>query len=61
MQTNSYDFSVLLPFIERLRNGVDLVMGNRFKGGIAPGAMRLPEEVMNDPCGTRCPQLPTVL
>ena len=36
---DSYDFSVLMPFIEQLRDGSDLVMGNRFKGGIAPGAM----------------------
>ena len=36
---DSYDFSALMPFIEGLRDGCDLVMGNRFKGGIAPGAM----------------------
>ena len=36
---DSYDFSSLMPFVERLRDGADLVMGNRFKGGIAPGAM----------------------
>jgi hypothetical protein len=36
---DSYDFTALMPFLERLRNGDDLVMGNRFKGGIAPGAM----------------------
>jgi hypothetical protein len=36
---DSYDFSALDPFVERLRQGHDLVMGNRFKGGIAPGAM----------------------
>lgn len=36
---NSYDFYHLMPFIERLRNGDDLVMGNRFRGGIEPGAM----------------------
>lgn len=35
----SYDFSSLMPFVEKLREGFDLVMGNRFKGGIAPGAM----------------------
>jgi len=35
----SYDFSALLPFVEKLRQGYDLVMGNRFRGGIAPGAM----------------------
>lgn len=35
----SYDFSNLEPFIEKLRSGYQLVMGNRFKGGIQPGAM----------------------
>jgi glycosyltransferase involved in cell wall biosynthesis len=36
---DSYDFGTLGPFVEDLRDGADLVMGNRFKGGIAPGAM----------------------
>jgi glycosyltransferase involved in cell wall biosynthesis len=36
---DSYDFSSLTPFLEKLRQGYDLVMGNRFKGGIAKGAM----------------------
>lgn len=36
---DSYDFETLEPFVDRLRAGADLVMGNRFKGGIAPGAM----------------------
>jgi len=36
---DSYDFSTLEPFVERLRNGYDLVAGNRFKGGIHPEAM----------------------
>jgi len=35
----SYDFSALWPFVEKLRDGYDLVMGNRYLGGIAPGAM----------------------
>jgi hypothetical protein len=35
----SYDFSELEPFLKRLRAGDDLVMGNRFRGGIQPGAM----------------------
>jgi glycosyltransferase involved in cell wall biosynthesis len=34
---DSYDFSALMPYVERLREGADLVMGNRFKGGIAKG------------------------
>jgi len=36
---DSYDFTALMPFLSRLRSGADLVMGNRFRGGIAPGAM----------------------
>jgi hypothetical protein len=36
---DSYDFTSLMPFIEALRGGSDLVMGNRFRGGIRPGAM----------------------
>lgn len=35
----SYDFEVLGPFVEALRRGDDLVLGNRFRGGIRPGAM----------------------
>ena len=35
----SYDFGGIGPFIERLRDGDDLVIGNRFAGGIRPGAM----------------------
>src|SRR5690349_7284480 len=35
----SYDFSALTPFLEKLREGYDLVMGNRYRGGIASGAM----------------------
>ena len=36
---DSYDFSALMPFIEKLREGYGLVMGNRFAGGIKKGAM----------------------
>jgi hypothetical protein len=36
---DSYDFTSLMPFLDKLREGYDLVMGNRFKGGIEPGAM----------------------
>jgi glycosyltransferase involved in cell wall biosynthesis len=46
---DSYDFSALGLFIERLRNGADLVMGNRFKGGIAPGAMPLLHKYLGNP------------
>jgi hypothetical protein len=36
---DSYDFTALDPFMEKLRAGYDLVMGNRFMGGIKPHAM----------------------
>ena len=36
---DSYNFLNLMPFVEKLREGYELVMGNRFKGGIEPGAM----------------------
>jgi glycosyltransferase involved in cell wall biosynthesis len=36
---DSYDLANLDAFVAALRNGHDLVMGNRFAGGIAPGAM----------------------
>jgi len=36
---NSYDFGHIPRFVEQLRKGSDVVMGNRFKGGIEPGAM----------------------
>lgn len=36
---DSYDFLNLMPFLEKLREGYELVMGNRFKGGIEKGAM----------------------
>jgi glycosyltransferase involved in cell wall biosynthesis len=36
---DSYDFSDLEPFVQRLRQGYDVVAGNRFKGGIREGAM----------------------
>ena len=36
---NSYDFAELMPYLKALRDGNHLVMGNRFRGGIKPGAM----------------------
>jgi glycosyltransferase involved in cell wall biosynthesis len=36
---DSYDFSRLDAFVAQLRDGADLVMGNRFAGGVRPGAM----------------------
>jgi len=36
---DSYDFSAIGPLLDKLRDGCDLVMGNRFRGGIREGAM----------------------
>jgi glycosyltransferase involved in cell wall biosynthesis len=36
---DSYEFNHLPRFLEQLRNGADLVIGNRFRGGIGPKAM----------------------
>jgi glycosyltransferase involved in cell wall biosynthesis len=36
---DSYDFTAIAPLIDKLRDGCDLVVGNRFMGGIEPGAM----------------------
>lgn len=46
---DSYDFSSIYPFIEKLREGYDLVMGNRFKGGIEPGAMPWKHRYIGNP------------
>lgn len=45
----SYDFSHLPRFLDRLRAGVDLVMGNRFAGGIRPGAMPWKNRYIGNP------------
>jgi len=45
----SYDFSDLGQFMEKLRAGYDLVMGNRFKGGIAKGAMPFLHKYLGNP------------
>ena len=46
---DSYDFSQLMPYMEKLREGYDLVMGNRFKGGIEKGAMPLLHKYLGTP------------
>jgi glycosyltransferase involved in cell wall biosynthesis len=46
---DSYDFSALEAFIEKLRDGYDLVLGNRFRGGIAPGAMPALHQFFGNP------------
>jgi len=46
---DSYDFGRLEPFVERLRAGFPLVMGNRFKGDIRPGAMPALHRYLGNP------------
>jgi len=46
---DSYDFKRLEMFVERLRGGAQLVMGNRFKGGIEAGAMPLLHRYLGTP------------
>jgi hypothetical protein len=46
---DSYALDDLGPFLEALRGGADLVMGNRFAGGIAPGAMPFLHRYLGNP------------
>jgi glycosyltransferase involved in cell wall biosynthesis len=46
---DSYDFTDLDGFVDRLRRGFKLVIGNRFKGGILPGAMPLLNRYLGNP------------
>jgi glycosyltransferase involved in cell wall biosynthesis len=46
---DTYDFADLGPFVEQLRNGYDLVAGNRFRGGIRPGAMPWLHRTLGNP------------
>ena len=46
---DSYDFENLDTMVERLRNGADLVMGNRFLGGIEQGAMPFLHRYLGNP------------
>lgn len=46
---DSYDFERLDGMVEHLRGGADLVMGNRFQGGISPGAMPFLHRYLGNP------------
>lgn len=46
---DSYDFTNLMPYVLKLREGNDLVMGNRFKGGIKKGAMPFLHRYLGNP------------
>jgi glycosyltransferase involved in cell wall biosynthesis len=45
----SYDFAAIPALVEQLRQGHDLVMGNRFRGGIEPSAMPWSHRVIGNP------------
>lgn len=46
---DSYDFGHIPKFVEQLRKGTDVVMGNRFRGGIEPGAMPFLHRYLGNP------------
>src|SRR4028119_197696 len=50
-------FSNPCPCVEKFRGGWDLVMGNRFQGGIKPGAMPPLHKYFGNPAGGRIGQL----
>jgi glycosyltransferase involved in cell wall biosynthesis len=54
---DSYDFGHAPRFLAQLRAGADLVMGNRFKGGIQPGAMPPLHRYLGNPMLTRIGRL----
>lgn len=54
---DSYDFSHIPRFVEVLRQGSELVMGNRFRGGIHKGAMPGLHRYLGNPVLTRIGQL----
>lgn len=45
----SYDFGQIGDFVSKLDEGYDLVMGNRFRGGIRPGAMPFLHRYLGNP------------
>ena len=49
---DSYDFSRLDAFVEKMREGADFVIGNRFLGGIRPGAMPWKNHYIGNPALT---------
>ena len=46
---DSYDFSAIMPFLVLLREGYDIVIGNRFKGGIKKNAMPFLHRYIGNP------------
>ena len=54
---DSYDFTQVNAFVTKLREGYDLVMGNRFQGGILPGAMPPLHQYLGNPVLTAIARL----
>jgi glycosyltransferase involved in cell wall biosynthesis len=54
---DSYDFDGLAPFVSAVRDGADLAMGNRFRGGIEPGAMPWKNRYLGTPVLSRLGQV----
>ena len=46
---DSYDFSAVPQFVAKWREGYNVVMGNRFRGGIEPGAMPWSHKYIGNP------------
>ncbi|MFW1123157.1 glycosyltransferase, partial [Vibrio parahaemolyticus] len=46
---DSYDWSNIGPFVRKIQEGYDLVMGNRFRGGIEAGAMPTLHRYLGNP------------
>lgn len=46
---DSYDWSNIEPFVKKIEEGYDLVIGNRFQGGIEPGAMPFLHRYLGNP------------
>jgi glycosyltransferase involved in cell wall biosynthesis len=54
---DSYDFTQVPAFVEELRKGYDIVLGNRFRGGIQPRAMPLLHRYLGNPGLTKLGQI----
>ena len=50
---DSYDFGEVPRFVEKWRAGYDVVMGNRFRGEIKPGAMPWHHKYIGNPVLSR--------
>lgn len=46
---DSYNFLEIMPILNKLRGGADLVIGNRYKGKMEKGAMKLSHKYIGTP------------